>query len=94
MTGGDKKTFEAIRLNLKYDEVRDNVLHFIRRRNELGRKKPRVSIAMVTVEENRHSIQKLRDAWKEADEVRLSVYFNWGRSTGSVPAHPEQDQLL
>ena len=75
--GGDKETFEAIRLNLDYDEVRDNVLRFIRRRNELGRKKPRVSIAMVTVEENQHSVRELREAWKEADEVRLSVYFNW-----------------
>src|SRR6476619_1771315 len=26
--GGDKQTFESIRLGLSYDEVRDNVLHF------------------------------------------------------------------
>ena len=50
--GGDKETFEAIRLNLNYDEVRNNVLGFIRRRNELG------------------------------------------RSTGRIPAYPQQDQLL
>ena len=88
--GGDKKTFEAIRLNLNYDEVRNNVLHFIRRRASLGRKKPRVSIAMVTVEENQHSIQKLRDAWKEADEVRLSVYFNWGGQLANLERTPNK----
>ena len=75
--GGDKETFEKIRLNLSYDEVRSNILYFIRRRNELGKKLPKVSIAMVTVEENRNTRRQLVEAWKEADEVRFSVYFNW-----------------
>lgn len=75
--GGDKETFEKIRLNLSYDEVRNNVLHFIRRRNELGKTVPTVSISMVTVEENKHTRQQLREVWEEADEVRFSVYFNW-----------------
>ncbi len=75
--GGDKETFEKIRLNLKYDQVRSNVLHFIRRRDELGKTSPKVSIAMVTVDENKHTREKLRQVWSEADEVRFSVYFNW-----------------
>ncbi len=75
--GGDKETFERIRLNLKYDQVRSNVLNFIRRRDELGKTSPTVSIAMVTVDENKHTRQKLREVWSEADEVRFSVYFNW-----------------
>ncbi|MGH9338197.1 MAG: radical SAM/SPASM domain-containing protein [Acidobacteriota bacterium] len=75
--GGNQEAFERIRLGLKYDQVRNNVLHFIRRRNELGRKSPAVSIAMVTVGENRDTRRQLRQAWKEADQVRFSVYFNW-----------------
>ncbi len=75
--GGDKETFENIRLGLDYGEVRGNVLHFIRRRNELGRTRPTVSIAMVTVDENKHTRSKLKEVWSEADEVRFSVYFNW-----------------
>ena len=75
--GGNKETFEKIRLNLSYDEVRSNILHFIRRRSELGKRLPRVMIAMVAVEENRHTRRQLLEAWKEADEVRFSVYFNW-----------------
>ena len=89
--GGDRSTFESIRLGLSYDEVRRNVLHFIRRRNQLGKSVPKVSISMVTVEENKHSRSRLREEWKEADEVRFSVYFNWagklengGRSTNKV----------
>jgi radical SAM protein with 4Fe4S-binding SPASM domain len=82
--GGDKETYEGIRIGLDYGEVRDNVLRFIRRRNELGMKSPRVSIAMVTVEENKHTRERLRRTWAEADEVRFSVYFNWaGRLTNN-----------
>jgi radical SAM protein with 4Fe4S-binding SPASM domain len=75
--GGDKETFERIRINLKYDEIRENILHLIHRRNKLGKTRPSVSIAMVTVDENKHTRGKLQEVWKEADEVRFSVYFNW-----------------
>ena len=75
--GGDKSTFEKIRIGLDYDQVRGNVLHFIRRRNQIGKSKPKVSIAMVTVDENKHTRTKLQEVWQEADEVRFSVYFNW-----------------
>ncbi|GAB4250071.1 MAG: SPASM domain-containing protein [Acidobacteriota bacterium] len=75
--GGDRETFEAIRLGLSYDEVRGNVLGFLRRRNDLGLDRPKVSIAMVTTTENKATRRRLAAAWKEADEVRFSVYFNW-----------------
>jgi radical SAM protein with 4Fe4S-binding SPASM domain len=75
--GGDKETFESIRINLDYDEVRSNVLNFIRRRNELGKSSPSVSVAMVAVEENKHTRESFREAWREADDTRYSVYFNW-----------------
>ena len=80
--GGDKQTFEKIRLGLDYDQVRSNVLYLIRRRNQLGKKKPHVSIAMVTTPENKDSREKLKGAWREADQVRLSMFFNWA---GQIP---------
>ncbi|HSR66669.1 MAG TPA: radical SAM protein [Acidobacteriota bacterium] len=76
--GATKETFEKIRINLKWDQVRSNVLNFIRRRDEMGKSDPKVSIAMVTVEENKSERELFREVWKEADEVRYSVYFNWG----------------
>lgn len=86
--GGDKETFERIRLGLDYDSIRNNVLGFIRRRNELGKSKPNVSIAMVTVDQNKNTRAQLKRAWAEADEVRFSVYFNWAgklENTGRTP---------
>ena len=32
---------------------------------------------MVTVKENQHTMPQLREVWKEADNVRFSIYFNW-----------------
>ncbi len=75
--GADKETYERIRVNLDWDEVRSNVLHFIRRRNQLGKTSPTVSVAMVTIDENKDSRDQFRRVWAEADEVRFSVYFNW-----------------
>ncbi|MEE8587614.1 MAG: radical SAM/SPASM domain-containing protein [Acidobacteriota bacterium] len=75
--GADKETYEKIRLNLDWDEVRSNVLRFIRRRNELGKAKPKISVAMVTIQQNKHQRKEFERIWSEADEVRFSVYFNW-----------------
>jgi radical SAM protein with 4Fe4S-binding SPASM domain len=75
--GPDQETFERIRVGLRYDEVRQNILHFMRRRREMDKTLPTVSIAMVTVSENRHLREEFKRAWAEADEVRFSVFFNW-----------------
>ena len=75
--GGNKETFEKIRLGLNYERVRKNVLHFIKRRNQLGKSSPEVTISMVTMNENKHTKKKLKEVWKEADNVNFSVYFNW-----------------
>ncbi len=76
--GADQQTFESIRIGLSFEGIRKNVAHFLRRRNELGKRDPRVSIAMVSVRENDDSRAHFADVWKDADEVRFSVYFNWG----------------
>lgn len=89
--GATKDTYEKIRLNLDYDEVRRNVLHFIRRRNALGKESPKVSIAMVTVEDNKHQRGDFKRLWEEADEVRYSVYFNWA---GKLPNNGRTHQKV
>jgi radical SAM protein with 4Fe4S-binding SPASM domain len=76
--GADRETFERIRLGLSFEEVRKNVLHFLKRRKQLGKREPKVWIAMVSVPENSATRAGFADLWKDADEVRYSVYFNWG----------------
>ncbi|GAB4220043.1 MAG: hypothetical protein Kow001_00120 [Acidobacteriota bacterium] len=83
--GGDRETFESIRLGLSYDEIRENVLGFLKLRRQMGLSTPTVSIAMVTVDENKHTRKLLREAWREADDVRFSVYFNWAGRLDNRP---------
>lgn len=76
--GADQETYEKIRSGLSYEEVRGNYLHFLRLRRQSGKRKPKLSVSMVVVDENRSSKSKFAEQWKDADEVRFSVFFNWG----------------
>lgn len=76
--GADQETYEKIRLGLSFDEVRDNFLQFLRLRRQFGKRKPKLSVSMVVVDENRSSKSRFVERWKEADEIRFSVFFNWG----------------
>ncbi len=88
MEGADKETYEKIRVGLKFEEVRANFLQFLSIRRQLNKRKPKVSVAMVVVDQNRSSKRKFAELWKEADEVRFSVFFNWaGKLNGETPRH-------
>jgi radical SAM protein with 4Fe4S-binding SPASM domain len=77
MEGADKETYERMRAGLSFEEVRDNFQRFIRLRSELGKRKPTVHVSMVVVDQNRHCKANMAELWKDADEVRFSVFFNW-----------------
>jgi len=83
LEGADPETYESIRIGLSFQEVRNNFLEFLRLRRQLGKQNPKLSVAMVVVDENRHSKAQFAEMWKDADEIRYSVYFNWaGKLTG------------
>ncbi len=83
LEGADPETYESIRIGLSFHEVRNNFLDFIRLRKQLGKQNPRISVAMVVVDRNRSTKAQFAEMWKEADEIRFSVFFNWaGKVTG------------
>ena len=87
--GADPETYESIRVGLSFREVRENFLEFIRLRRQLGKRSPKVSMAMVVVDQNRHSKAEFAKTWKEADEIRFSVFFNWaGKLEGQGEKSP------
>ncbi len=77
LEGADRDTYERIRSGLSFDEVRENFFQFLRLRRQSGKRKPKLSVSMVVVDENRSSKRRFAEQWKEADEVRFSVFFNW-----------------
>lgn len=77
LEGADQSTYERIRSGLSFEEVRENFFQFLHLRRQFGKRKPRLSVSMVVVDENRSSKREFAEQWKEADEVRFSVFFNW-----------------
>jgi radical SAM protein with 4Fe4S-binding SPASM domain len=89
LEGADPETYESIRIGLSFQEVRENFREFLRLRSQLGKRNPKLSVAMVVVDQNRHSKAQFSEMWKEADEIRFSVFFNWaGKLTGKSDRSP------
>ena len=89
LEGADPETYESIRIGLSFQEVRNNFLEFLRLRSQLGKRNPRLSVSMVVVEQNRHLKTQFAEMWKEADEIRYSVFFNWaGKLDGRIGRSP------
>ena len=75
--GGDKESYEKVRRGLSFDKVSNNIHNFIKVRNRMGKTKPTVYISMVVVDENRDSIKKFKDNFKDADSVGIHKEFNF-----------------
>jgi radical SAM protein with 4Fe4S-binding SPASM domain len=87
--GADQETYERIRSGLSFEEVRENFLRFLRLRRQFGKRKPKLSISMVVVDENRSSKSEFAEQWKDADEVRFSVFFNWAGKLNAQSTRPD-----
>jgi radical SAM protein with 4Fe4S-binding SPASM domain len=75
--GGTKKAYESVRRGLSFEEVKNNVHYFIKKRNELNKRKPLVTISMVVTKENMNTRKKLKKEFIDADEIRFCKMFNF-----------------
>lgn len=84
--GSTKETFESIRMGLKFENVIENCLRFIRLRNERGQT-PRVRIRMVLQEKNLHEEHDWKEFWKarvsKNDIVYSKAMGSWGNQLSS-----------
>lgn len=77
--GASAETFESIRVNLSYEEVRDNVLRFLDLRNASGHR-VRVRVRMVIQPENAHEFDAFVAYWRNelgTDDYVLGRFLNW-----------------
>ena len=77
--GASSATFNAIRVNLSFEEVRDNVLRFIALRDEMG-KDVAVRVRMVIQESNAREFDSFVEFWRPRLGPRDSVlgrFLNW-----------------
>ena len=91
--GATKKTFEAIRKGLNYEQVVENCLRFIDLRNESGIK-PTVQVRMVLQKENEDEKEKFKEFWlskiSKQDIVSSKPMHNWGNQ---LQTYEKSDEL-
>ncbi|MFK7741074.1 MAG: radical SAM/SPASM domain-containing protein [Planctomycetota bacterium] len=78
--GATSETFDGIRKNLSYDEVKANVLRTIELKKELG-SKTTICVNMTEMAENRHERAAFLEFW-QAQDVFANVYSEMGKVSG------------
>lgn len=69
------ETFEKIRVGGNFEKVKNNVLNFIKIRNELGLKLPLVRTSFVLQKDNGHELNDFKNFWKEkVDYVHIQSF--------------------
>jgi molybdenum cofactor biosynthesis enzyme MoaA len=67
-----KETYEKIRLGLNFDTTCNNIMNLVSLRKEMNSAKPRVSLVLVEMEENKKEIKKFYARWKKiVDSVNI-----------------------
>ena len=83
MDGFTEKTYEDIRIGLKFERVRRNILGFLELSSRFNGPKPRVVMIFVRLPENKKESREFCDFWrKKADLVLISQATDWA---GQVP---------
>jgi len=75
----DKKSYEKIRVGLKFDKVKRNIEHLVKRRNEL-KSKTLVVVSMVNQVDMRKKLDGAVKFWEKiVDHVTVRKYLRFGR---------------
>lgn len=77
LDGATAATTEAIRINLKLDQIEANVRNFMRIRRERGLEFPKIRLGMVVLPQNQHEVNMFIEKWKdEVDYLGVDGYSN------------------
>jgi MoaA/NifB/PqqE/SkfB family radical SAM enzyme len=77
LDGATAETFEKIRVRLKFNQIEDNILRLIKRRDELGMRVPKIRVGMIAIPQNQHEIPAHMTKWRGvADYVGVGGYTN------------------
>lgn len=79
---GNKDEYEAIRKNLDFEEVCENIEYIVKRRQQLGKTKPSIGINAVAQEGNLEQVRSVYDRFgKLVDYINFQASWNW---TGDI----------
>jgi len=77
--GGTSQTFEKIRRGAKYDEVLKNIETFVKLRDEMGRKKPRMVLNTILMKDTRDEMALVFKKWAPiVDKINVIPVGRYG----------------
>lgn len=88
--GITKETYESIRVGVDFDKVMKNVHYFIRKKKELGDRRPEVRVTIIKMDKTENEVDDFKKYWKKyADKVGINDYNTWlgekeDRNVGTV----------
>lgn len=78
--GATPGVYESVRKGpFTYEHVRDNVVHFLARRRELGRSKPVVTLSVIVMGATAGELEQFRTFWEQhgADAIVFKELVSW-----------------
>jgi len=76
--GTSKETYEQIRRKLNFDQVQNDIIQLVNQRNLSRKKKPRITISIIEMEQTSHRLMSFYKKWARiVDKVTIESYSNW-----------------
>ncbi|MFC1559019.1 radical SAM/SPASM domain-containing protein [Gemmatimonadota bacterium] len=93
--GVSKEAYEAVRRNLDFDEVQNNITQLVRQRDASRKGKPHIAISIIEMEQTAAGIEAFQKKWAAVvDEVIVVPYSNWAdideREHGNEPGQGQR----
>lgn len=74
---GNKRDYEKIRVGGDWEKVKNNIISFYKKREDMNLEGPRISIFMIKQKSNEKNIKSHADFWKKwSDEINISTIDN------------------
>jgi len=96
LDGATKETYEKIRLRADYKEVTNNVNMFLKMKEEMRLKKPRVTVQAIEMSKNEAEIELFKKQWynKNVDEILIRLVSTYADQIGGIKELSKQQQVL
>ncbi|MFH0986887.1 MAG: radical SAM/SPASM domain-containing protein [Candidatus Micrarchaeota archaeon] len=94
--GLDAKTYESIRVGGKFEEVKKNVINFLKLRREMNSKNPHTIVQMIKMKKTEGGEEEYKKFWEDAgaDIVLIKPFGTWGGQVKGVETLAKDEQKL
>lgn len=95
LDGATKETYEAVRIGGKFEAVMENATRLLRVKRELGRRRPVVTLQILTMPQTRGEIDEFCRRWEpelgEGDEILIKEVDTFGGLVDDIRIDAERE---